>query len=289
MFTIGDFAGLGRVSVRMLRHYDAIGLLRPAHVDPHSGYRYYTAAQLPLLNRVLALKDLGFTLQQVQTMIDNQVDAGELRGMLRLRRADLAAQVERDTARLAQVDARLRMIESEGHMNTGDVILKTIPTIRVAMLSATATSYDAPSDITENLSPLYPRLMELMERRGVAITGAPIAYYLPAPTAPGDETIRVHAAFPIGGDDLGGDPGFDVVDLPPIEQAATALHAGPMSEAFRTGQKIATWIDENGYRTIEPGMAREVYLDCPSGEFDKWVTEMQVAVRAEGGGKATEN
>src|SRR5690349_25120650 len=89
MFTIGDFAGLGRVSVRMLRHYDAIGLLPPAHVDPHTGYRYYTASQLKLLNRVIALKDLGFSLQQVQALIDEKVDAGELRGMLRLRRAEL--------------------------------------------------------------------------------------------------------------------------------------------------------------------------------------------------------
>src|SRR5262245_43361356 len=109
MFSIGDFAGLGRVSVRMLRHYDAIGLLRPAHVDPHSGYRYYTAAQLRVLNRITAVKDLGFTLDQVQAFLDDKVDVGELRGMLRLRRADLAAQVERDTDRLAQVDARLRM------------------------------------------------------------------------------------------------------------------------------------------------------------------------------------
>ncbi len=89
MLSIGDFAGLGRVSVRMLRHYDAIGLLRPAHVDPRSGYRFYTAEQLLRLNRILALKDLGFSLQQVQAMIEEKVEPGELRGMLRLRRADL--------------------------------------------------------------------------------------------------------------------------------------------------------------------------------------------------------
>jgi len=278
MFTIGDFAGLGRVSVRMLRHYDAIGLLPPAHVDPHTGYRYYTASQLKLLNRVIALKDLGFSLQQVQALIDEKVDAGELRGMLRLRRAELEAQVQRDAVRLALVDARLRLIESEGHMDTGDVVVKNLPPLRVAELSATATSYDDPNSITENLSPLYPRLMELMEKSNVAMCAAPIAYYLPAPTGPGDETITVHAAFPIGDAEVGPDPGFDVVVLPPVEQAATALHEGPMSEAFRTGQKIANWIDDNGYRTMDPGYAREVYLECPPGEFDKWVTEMQVPV-----------
>ena len=278
MFSIGDFAGLGRVSVRMLRHYDAIGLLRPAHVDPHTGYRYYTATQLRVLNRVIALKDLGFTLQQVKTMIEEKVDSGELRGMLRLRRAELAAQVEQDSARLAQVDARLRMIEIEGFMDTTDVVLKHLTAIRVAQLSATATSYDHPTSITENLSPLYPRLMELMEKSSVPMCGSPIAYYLPAPTGPGDETISVHAAFLIGDAEVGDDPGFQVVVLPAVEQAATALHEGAMSEAFRTGQKIATWIDDNGYRTVAPGFAREVYLDCPPGEFDKWVTEMQVPV-----------
>ncbi|MCZ7436008.1 MerR family transcriptional regulator [Micromonospora sp. WMMC241] len=278
MFSIGEFAGLGRVSVRMLRHYDAIGLLRPAHVDPHSGYRFYTAVQLRLLNRVTALKDLGFSLHEVQTLIDEKVDPAELRGMLRLRRAELAARMRQDTARLAQVDARLRMIESEGHMDTGDVVLKSIPAIRVAQLSGTAAGYDHPTSITENLSPLYPQLMELLERHRVAVTGAPIAWYEPAPVEPGDETIRVHAAFPVGSAEVPAAAGFEVVTLPPVEYAATALHHGPMSEAFRTGQKIATWIDDNGHRAVEPGFAREVYLDCPD-DLDRWVTEMQVTVR----------
>jgi DNA-binding transcriptional MerR regulator len=282
MLSIGDFAGLGRVSVRMLRHYDAIGLLRPAHVDPHSGYRFYTAEQLRRLNRILALKDLGFTLQQVQLVIEEKVDPGELRGMLRLRRAELAAQVERDSARLALVDARLRMIESEGHMNTGDVVRKQVPALRVAQLSAVAEGYDHPTSITENLSPLYPRLMELLEQAGVAITGSPLAYYRPAPTGPEDETITVHAAFPIGDAEVG-EAGFDVVVLPPIE-AAAAVHTGPMSEAFRTGGQIATWIEDNGYRPVPPGYAREVYLHCPP-EHSEWLTEIQVPL--DGTEKAT--
>jgi DNA-binding transcriptional MerR regulator len=87
MLSIGDFARYGRVSVRMLRHYDTLGLLLPARVDPASGYRFYTAAQLARLNRIVALKDLGFTLDQVRAMLDEQVSAEQLRGMLRLRRA----------------------------------------------------------------------------------------------------------------------------------------------------------------------------------------------------------
>ncbi len=110
MFSIGEFARHGRISVRMLRHYDAIGLLRPACVDPVSGYRFYQASQLAELNRVIALKDLGFTLQQVQAILAEKVTAAELRGMLKLRRAEIHAQIEAETARLGRVVARLLSI-----------------------------------------------------------------------------------------------------------------------------------------------------------------------------------
>src|SRR5436309_2527973 len=114
MFSIGDFARLGLVSVRMLRHYDGIGLLPPASVDDVTGYRSYAADQLPRLNRIVALRKLGFTLNQVAELLDDAVTAEQLHGMLRLRRAELAAQVAADSARLAQVEFRLRSIEREG-------------------------------------------------------------------------------------------------------------------------------------------------------------------------------
>src|SRR5215470_884931 len=96
MFSIGDFAWHGRVSVRMLRHYDAVGLLRPARVDPVTGYRSYEAHQLSRLNRIVALKNLGFTLQQVRSILDDRVSADEPRGMLRLRHVELQSQISAD-------------------------------------------------------------------------------------------------------------------------------------------------------------------------------------------------
>lgn len=84
MFSIGEFSRHGRISVRMLRHYDAIGLLQPAYVDPASGYRFYQASQLSDLNRIIALKELGFTLRQVQEILAERLTAAELRGMLRV-------------------------------------------------------------------------------------------------------------------------------------------------------------------------------------------------------------
>ena len=130
MLSIGHFARHGRVSIRMLRHYDAIGLLQPAYVDRATGYRSYDAGQLSRLNWIVALKGLGFTLQQVRSILDDEVSVEELRGMLRLRQAELQSQIASDTARLAQVEARLRIIEREGAMPADDVQTKRIPGVR---------------------------------------------------------------------------------------------------------------------------------------------------------------
>lgn len=181
MFTIGDFARHGRVSVRMLRHYDAIGLLRPAHVDPHSGYRFYEADQLARLNRVIALKELGFTLEQVGSILDEQIGAEELRGMLRLRQAELETALAEAAGRLAQVGARLRAIESEGHMPTQDVVIKRIPPVRLAELSGVAAGF-GPGEIGPVIQPLYEELCARLEAAGVTGFG------------PGDRVLRGRGA-----------------------------------------------------------------------------------------------
>jgi DNA-binding transcriptional MerR regulator len=267
MFTIGDFARHGRVSVRMLRHYDATGLLRPARVDRASGYRFYEAGQLARLNRIIALKDLGFTLDQVRAMLDEQVSAEELRGMLRLRQAELQSAIAADTSRLAQVEARLRIIEMEGTMPTNDIQVKQIPAVRVAELTATAASLE-PVSITPAIQPLYQELGERLGRAGLTPAGPAIAYYEDSPDGDG---VVIHATVPVNADP-GSVEGFQIIDLPQIGQAATIVHRGCMDNVLPTIQTLARWIDENGYRST--GIPRELYLECPDDQ-DKWVTELQ--------------
>jgi DNA-binding transcriptional MerR regulator len=268
MFTIG-VARHGRVSVRMLRHYDTIGLLRPAHVDPVSGYRFYEAGQLARLNRVIALKELGFTLQQVQTILDGQVGAQELRGMLRLRQAELEAAMTATATRLAQVEARLRTIESEGQMSTDDVVVKRIPAVRVAELTGVAAGY-RPEDIGPVIGPLFDKLCRALDDAGVAPAGPAIASYEDCPH--GGDAIVVHAAMPIATRPPKQGYDFAIADLPTIDCAATIVHRGSMDTIMPTAQALARWIDTNGHRSA--GYARELYLECPD-DPGQWVTEIQ--------------
>jgi DNA-binding transcriptional MerR regulator len=273
MFSIGEFARYGRISVRMLRHYDAIGLLQPALVDPASGYRFYQASQLSDLNRIIALKELGFTLRQVQEILAERLTAAELRGMLRLRRAEINAQIETETARLARVEARLATIEDEVRTVVDGVVIKRLAPVRVAELTGVAASFQ-PEDITPVIQPLYGDLWTRLASVDLYPAGPAIAYYEDSMTPAGG--LVVHAAFPVPAEP-GAIGGVTMLDLPEVRQAATIIHHGSMDDVLATGQALARWTDANGFSSV--GYPREVTVEW-SPDREQWVTELQQAVRA---------
>jgi DNA-binding transcriptional MerR regulator/predicted transcriptional regulator YdeE len=282
MFSIGEFARHGRISVRMLRHYDAIGVLVPATVDPVSGYRFYQAGQLSRLNRIIALKDLGFSLRQVQQILDEQVSGAELRGMLKLRRAELSAQIEADTARLSRIEARLQAIEREDVAPGDGVVVKPLPAIRVAELTGTAAGYE-PAAITPVIQPLYGDLFCRLARAGFTPTGPAVAYYEDFPHDEGAITVHAAVHLAAGRDD---DHDFSVVDLPEVRCAATVIHHGSMDDVLPAVQALARWIDASGYRSA--GYPRELTIEH-SDDRDKWVTELQEPVAPAAGSARDES
>src|SRR6201993_341766 len=116
MFRIGEFSKIAQVSGRLLRYYDEIGLLIPESIDPETGYRYYSARQLPQLNRILVLKELGLSLEQIARLLDQETSVDEIRGMLNLRKAQIAQSVEEESKRLRFVETRLQQIDTHGQM-----------------------------------------------------------------------------------------------------------------------------------------------------------------------------
>ncbi len=135
VYKISEFSRLSQLSVKTLRYYDQLGLLKPAQTDPESGYRYYTAEQLFRLNRILAFKELGFTLEQIIQALDEHLSPAQIRGMFRLKQAELQTLIEREQARLARIEEHLRLIEHEGEIMEGhDVVLKRVKSQLVVSL-----------------------------------------------------------------------------------------------------------------------------------------------------------
>jgi DNA-binding transcriptional MerR regulator/effector-binding domain-containing protein len=269
MLNIGDFARLAGVTVRMLRHYDSLGLLVPAHVDPVTSYRRYAAAQLPRLNRLVALKDLGLTLEQVGTVLDAHVSAEELRGMLTLRRAQLEDQIAADLGRLAEIEARLRTIEKEGTMSELEYVEKSLPAVRLAQVTGRVTDM---SELGTTIGPAFDRLAAGLSAAGVALQAPSVAWY------DGDaDGTTWGVGFPTALDSIDHVPDAEIADLPAAPRAVTVIHRGSMATIGDTWQALATAVDATGLTAYGP--CREVYLETPMEDQDAWVTELQQPVR----------
>jgi len=130
MLKIGEFSRLSQVTIKTLHHYDELGLLKPVHIDPITNYRFYDVKQLPRIHRIMALKEMGLSLEQIGTMLENEPSTEEMRGMLRMQQAQIQQQVNVAQRQLAIVEFRLRMIEAESNFPELDVVLKRVEPLR---------------------------------------------------------------------------------------------------------------------------------------------------------------
>lgn len=265
MLSIGDVARIGHVSVRMLRHYDALGLLTPARVDPFSGYRSYEADQLARLHRIVSLKDLGFTLDQVRLVLDGGLSAEELQGMLRLRRAQVADEHARARAVLVEVEHRLRIIEKETVMSDIDYVVNPLPEVRLLARTASATDRVALGALVE---PLFIAVAEDLDHAPGSLE-IPIASY-----DMHEESIEVTAGYAYDGEALGDS---EIRTLPAAEQGVCGVHRGPMDGIGRSWQTLHLWLREQGWEPSGP--TREYYVVAePEDDQSGWVVELQQPV-----------
>jgi predicted transcriptional regulator YdeE len=268
---IGDFSKLAQVSIKALRYYGKLGLLEPAWIDRYTGYRYYTLEQLPRLNRILALKDLGFSLEQVQQLLQDDLPAAELRGMMRLKHAELERILQTEQARLARIETRLQQIEQEGVMPVYEVVLKSVPPQRVVGIRDVIPGY-------HNVAHLFQELRAWLKTQAVTLdTSCPgIAVYYDAEYH--DQGMDVEVAAPISRP-LPGTSRAIVHELPGVEAMACVVHQGGYEGLSKAHNSLVAWIEANRYRVAGPN--RDVYLQGPAlqPETADCVTEVQFPVR----------
>jgi DNA-binding transcriptional MerR regulator len=268
MFKIGDFSKLSQVSVKTLRYYDEIGLLRPSEIDRFTGYRYYTASQLSRLNRILLLKDLGLSLDQIGRLLESDLPPAQLRGMLKLRQAEIERSIEEEEARLARVAALLIHIEQENvSMSKYDVVIKKVAPVRIASVRDVVANYGAQSELWGEL--------------GAYLTQHNVKAVAPCLTIDHNDSYKerdvdlevcevIDAALPTS-------DRVKVRELPAVEQMACTVHHGPFPQLSLGYQALGQWAEANGYRFVGP--SREVYLQVSeTGDESTNVAEIQIPV-----------
>jgi len=278
MFRIGEFSKLSRVSVRMLRHYDQLGLLEPSHTDPVTNYRYYTADQLPRLNRILALRDLGFSLEQIADMLAEDLSAEQLLGMLKLKRAEIEQQVQTEQLRMERMEARINQMNDQAIFKY-DIVVREIEPQLVATHREVAPDDDRITYMFEELERYVDRFNARADRPPMSI------YHDPEYR---DENIDAEVVVPLKFAIPGTDQ-FRVVELPRIPKAACVVHKGSYAALYQAYNALLGWIEANTYHMLGP--IREVYLsysadglgfDLPptylAKEADQYVTELQLEI-----------
>ncbi|MGY1844301.1 MerR family transcriptional regulator [Modestobacter sp. SYSU DS0875] len=269
--TIGDFARLGGVSVRMLRHYDAIGLLVPARVDSRTGRRSYELSQLGQLNRLVVLKDLGFGLGEVAEMLREPLDERRVRVLLEERREATAAQLRDAGHRLAHVEARLRLIDG------GDAVFEDVQVKDVSAVHVVGLSSIVPVDVDD----LAAEVAGQFDRVGLVLDAAGTSRLAPvsrsAPIGGGEAAgtgTRVTTGYVVPG---GAVPGLESIELPPA-RVASVVHRGPMAGVRVGWQALARWAEQRGWNATGIALAAErtVFLAAGGDDQSEWVVELQL-------------
>ncbi len=271
---IGEFARVGQVSIATLRYYDQCGLLKPNALDPDTSYRYYSLDQLARLNRILALKELDFPLEQIARLLEEDLSLEQLRRMFTLKQAQTQHLIETEQARLTRIAARLRQIEQEGKMPVYEVLLKQVDALlvasirdRIPMIHERGHLYEVLTAYLEQLGVQrsQPDLLLLHSRHEMhdEEISIDVEMAMPVPTAlPGNEQIHIRRL--------------------PSELMACTVHTG---DDFSLGQAYVAlyrWMTDNGYRLYsQPRMVhlqRAKHMD-PS----HYVTEVQFPVEKQEG------
>lgn len=270
MFRIGEFSKLVRVSPRMLRHYEKCGLLMPAEIDPYTGYRQYSALQIPAVSRIAALRDMGFSIGEIGEILPRFEDGDFLRMVLKRKAVEVRESVEAAETRLKKIMEMSGELRKENCAMLYEVELKKLDAVKVISLRGLIPKYNQESVLWEKLGRYIGENQITCQNDGYSV------YY-------DDEYMEnnpdVEVAIPV--EELGESRGEYVYKIyPAVELAATLRFSGPFDGGYdAAGEKLARWMEKNGYAFA--GSLRGHVIVSPDEQPDpeKWLTELQVPVK----------
>jgi len=274
MFKIGDFSRIGQVTIQALRHYDEIGLLKPNDIDTNTGYRYYSLESLPRLNRILALKSLGLSLEDIKSILESDVSFHELNAKLEMKLQELRQQQQDTEAQIIRVRTRLNWIEKEHEMSNKEVVIKSTDTIFVLSIRQQVLTW-------EDIPGFFEEITNAVSEHEIVSTGAWIAIYHDTQWVANN--IDIEIAIPIKKHNetnlptVFGQP-MQTTYLPQNDTIASILHHGPYDSKGESMILLGHWIEANNYQFS--GAVREIYLRGPLDTIDPsmYLTELQIPI-----------
>lgn len=271
MLTIGEFSRLTRIPAKTLRYYDEIDLFKPAQVDAVNSYRYYNLAQLPRLYRILALKGLDLSLEQIKNVLDEELSLDELRGMLRLKRAELQQMVADIQQQLDDVELKLQQLNQQGRLlSQYAVLVKDVPPMKIALARDVVPSK---AHLKDTLFRLFVSIREFLSQNRIQPAGSGMTLYFDEEYRETD--MEVGAAMPIDAEIVSN--AEISVEMLPGHLMVSTVHYGDLAKMENAYVAILAWLENSPYQIV--GLSREIALHyIPGGNPAEFVTEIQFPV-----------
>ena len=276
LLSIGAFARVSGLTVKALRHYDEIDLLRPAYVDAETGYRYYRLAQARDAEAIRRLRSLEVPLDDVRTILS--ADAGVVRDLLAAHRARLegraveAARIVRELGRLIEGEESL-VPDAEKGMVRFDLDVKQVPEARAAVIRDRVHVDELPQIVPRRIDEVATFLSDAAH----SAAGPPL---LVCPEADDEGLTDVQTGWLVG-DDVVPTPPVDITTFP-ATRALVFKHNGPYETLSRSYRLMSEVMAEHGLRPA--GDPREIYWTDPADVADPndYVTEIIWPIGPEG-------
>lgn len=264
LYKIGEFSKMNQVTIKALRHYDNLSLLKPDYVDEANGYRYYTSKQLPILHQILALREVGFTLEEIK----NSLEGSSEKRLLERKRNETLRRIAEETLKLSKIESYLTSKNNEFDYH---VVTKELPEIIVASMRVTVPNYQA-------LYQFIPEMGMEMERLGCQYTQPEYCFNLYHDKEYKESDIDVEICEAVTHKRQNSNM-IQFKTIPKIETAACVLHKGDYYYFPKAYQAVISFVEENGYEIID--IPRECFID---GIWNKdcvedWLTELQFPIR----------
>ena len=268
MLKIGEFSRLSRISIRMLRHYDEMGLLTPDHVDEQTGYRYYQERQLTDAGRIISLRDVGIGVQAIAEAIAG--DEAALERVLRFRRTQLLSQSQAIDEQLTRLESALRRIGKDVFEMNYEVTCKTLPQRYVASVRDVLPSYYEEGRLWHTLMKETAPL-----RLQVAEPCCTLGIYHDTDYRERDVDVEVQMSVKGTYEDT---EHVKFKTVPPILMAS-ATYTGSYEKVNEVNAAVAAWVRDNGYEF--DGLSFCIYHVSPheTQNPDELVTEVCYPVR----------
>lgn len=270
MLKIGYFSKLSRISIRMLRHYDEIGLLMPAHTDNFTNYRYYSAAQLPVAERINALKEMGFSLATIGQILKEYDDPPALAEFLAVKQSELQDEAKTVNHRLLLLDTAIKRLRKDETAMQYNVTLKTMPKRYVASVRMVIPAYDQEFILWNTLSAetssqsLQPEEncfgLAIFHDEGYKESDADVEIQF---SVKGTYENTEHVVFKT---------------VPAIEIASTTFK-GSYDQIIGANQEVAKWVEDNGYTFNGPMFCIYHVSPAQTDDPNELVTEVCYPVK----------